>query len=377
MLFAVDRYMVRHLMIALIMISTVLTVIIFLTQSLRYLELVIESGAAGSTFWIITLLALPRFFEVILPIGLAGAVIFVYHRMISDRELTIMRASGFSPLRIARPAIILATILTLILWMITVWLAPVSLRTVQQKQHILKSEVSHLIFQEGVFNRFGSDITVFIKRRGADGQLKGLMIHDRRPGNKYPVTVTAQSGEIRTTDKGFQVQVSNGSRQDYDPNTRTLNRLDFKSYNIDLPIAGSVGSRWREPNERTFWELLNPNPDIARDMENIVEFRIEAHRQILSPLLCFAVIFSVLPFLLIGPYLRGGIGHRVTIAVCAVILLHAIYLGAFNLARQYEVAGLLAMYLSVLLPVIGGLVILSPLTENWRQQSLYNQAEAT
>jgi len=357
------------------MISTVLTVIIFLTQSLRYLELVIESGAAGSTFWTITLLALPRFFEVILPIGLAGAVIFVYHRMVSDRELTIMRASGFSPLRIARPAIILAAILTLILWLITIWLAPVSLRTVQQKQHILKSEVSHLIFREGVFNRFGSDITVFIKRRGVDGQLKGLMIHDRRPGNKYPVTVTAQSGEIRTTDTGFQVQVSNGSRQDYDPVTRTLNRLDFKSYNIDLPIAGSVGSRWREPNERTFWELLNPNPDIARDMENLPEFRIEAHRQILSPLLCFAVIFSVLPFLLIGPYLRGGIGHRVTMAVCAVILLHAVYLGAFNLARQFELAGLLAMYLAVLVPVIGGLVILSPLTENWRQKSLYNQAE--
>lgn len=371
MISVTNIYMIRHILVALTMISVVLAVIIFLTQSLRYLELVIESGAAGSTFWMITLLALPRFFEVILPIGLAGAIIFIYHRMVTDRELTIMRASGFSPFKIARPALFVAAGLTLILWFITLWLAPVSLRTVQQKQHLLKSEVSNLMFQEGIFNRFGKDITVFIKNRASNGELRGLMIHDRRKQNKHPVTVTAQRGIILATDEGFQVRVFDGSRQDYDPKTHTLNRLDFQRYNIDLPIAGSSSSRWREPNERTFWELLHPDPDNARDMENLVEFRIEAHRQIISPLLCLAVTFSVLPFLLIGPYLRQGISHRIAIAVGAVIALHAVYLSAFNLARQYEIAGLIAMYVVVLLPIFIGGFIISPFAEKWRHQSLY------
>ena len=59
-------------------------VVILLTQSLRFLELVIESGASSGSFWILTLLALPRFFEIIGPLSLMAATIFVYNRWSYD-----------------------------------------------------------------------------------------------------------------------------------------------------------------------------------------------------------------------------------------------------------------------------------------------------
>ena len=98
-----DRYIFKNLVIATVFIAVTLAAVIFLTQSLRFLELVIESGASSGSFWVLTLLALPRFFEIILPLSLMAAVLFLYSRMTSDSELIVVRSVGYAPSTLARP----------------------------------------------------------------------------------------------------------------------------------------------------------------------------------------------------------------------------------------------------------------------------------
>ena len=57
-----DRYLLRQLITALIFISFTLAGVVMLVQSLRFLELVIDSGASSFSFWALTFLSLPRFF---------------------------------------------------------------------------------------------------------------------------------------------------------------------------------------------------------------------------------------------------------------------------------------------------------------------------
>ena len=121
-----DRYIFKNLLIATCFIAVTLAAVIFLTQSLRFLELVIESGASSGSFWVLTFLALPRFFEIILPLSLMAAILFLYSRMTSDSELVVVRSMGYAPMSLARPAVILALIVTLLLFTITLWVAPKS-----------------------------------------------------------------------------------------------------------------------------------------------------------------------------------------------------------------------------------------------------------
>lgn len=58
-----DRYIFRTLLIATVFIAVALAALILLTQSLRFLELVIHAGASGMAFVTLTLLALPRFLK--------------------------------------------------------------------------------------------------------------------------------------------------------------------------------------------------------------------------------------------------------------------------------------------------------------------------
>ena len=351
----VVRYIFKNLFLATSFIAVTLTAVIFLTQSLRFLELVINSGASGSAFWLLTLMALPRFFEIILPIALMAGIIFVYNRMTADSEMVVMKSVGLSPIQQARPALILAAGITIILLIMTSWVAPSSLTGMQQLRQVIKAQYSVMLFREGVFNAVMPGLTVFVRARDNDGELRGLMIHDTRNPEQGPITIIARRGNLVASEQGQQVMVYDGTRQSLNKKNRALNRLNFERYMIDLPEAGPVRERWREPDERTLGELLHPDAQDSRATESHQEFILEIHRRLISPLLapCFAVI--ALCALLLGPLERRGLTRRIVMAVGLCIIIQGLYLGAFSLARTHHLGGLILMYVMVFTPTIIGL----------------------
>lgn len=368
-----DRYLFKNLMIATVFVAVTLAAVIFLTQSLRFLELVIHSGASSSAFWLLTMLALPRFFEIILPIALMAGTVFVYNKLTMDSELIVMRQAGMPPLSLARPALAAAGVVTVVLWLVTMWLRPVSLASMQNMRQVIKAQYSTLLFREGVFNAMVPGLTVFVRERDRDGELHGLMIHDTRDDNPAPVTVLAKRGVVVVTPEGQQVLVYDGSRQSMNAETGALDRLDFERYSIDLPEgSGPVRQRWKEPDERTFLALLHPDPEDIRDQENRWEFTVEAHRRIVSPLLAPAFALIALSFLLLGPLDRRGQGWRIVAAVLATVALQGFYLAAFNMARHSGL-GLVLMYVLLLVPLGSGMFLLSGSGEKLRQRWLFTR----
>lgn len=365
-----DRYLFRSLTVATVFITLTLVAVIFLTQSLRFLELVINSGASGTAFLLLTLLALPRFFEIILPIALMAAVTFVYHRMTIDSEVVAMKAAGASPWALGRPAMIFSGLVFFVLFLMTAWLGPVTLSNMQHLRQVIKAQVSSLLFREGVFSPVGSGVTVFVRGRNAAGELEGIMIHDARPENESPVTVIARRGVLVSAEEGQKVVVYEGSRQAYDPGSGNLGRLDFTRYTIDLPEeSGVVRQRWREPDERTLWELFTPDTANTRDVASRHDFMIEAHRRIISPFLAPAFAVIALVSLLLGPLERRGLARRIAAAILAVVVIEGLYLAAFSLAER-TVWGVVLMYLLVFVPLVAGLVLLQGRSEGLRLKML-------
>lgn len=357
-----DRYLIKNLLIATLFTAVSLAMVIMLTQSLRFLELIINSGASSVSFLLLTLLAMPRFFEVILPIALMIGIVFIYNRMLSDSEIVVMRASGFSPLRLSRPALILALATTVAVFLITSVVAPVALSKMQTMRVTIKAQYSSLLLRDGIFNPVGKNLTVYIHRRTGNGDLEGLLIHDSRDEETAPVTILAKRGVIVADDDGQQVVVYDGSRQQFNPETGALERLDFERYSLELPEAGPVRQRWREPDERTLYELINPDAEVRANEKQMREFRTEAHRRVASPFL--AITFAVLSLccLLLGAVDRRGLAWRIVIASAAVIVIQGLYLVAYNLAKEGP-AGLALMYILVFAPMIVGFYFLSARSE--------------
>lgn len=362
------RYLFRNLSFATLFTAVTLAGIVLLTQSIRFLELVVESGASSFSFWVVTLLALPRFFEIILPLALTIGIIFFYNRMSSDSEMVIAKSAGLSPMQLSRPALYLATLIALILFFITTWLAPVSLSSMQQMRIAIKAQYSNLLLREGIFNFVGKELTVYIRERNSDGELKGLMIYDTRTPEK-PVTIIAQRGVIVSEAKGQQVLVYDGSRQDINPKTGALNNLQFQRYTIDLPESDPVRQRWREPDERTLWELLNSD-EATTDSDSLKLFRLEALRRVTAPFLAYTFALISLVFMVVGPVDRRGQSRRIAWALGATILLQAMYLGLFNLAQKSFI-GIILLNGVIFIPIALCLFLLSSRSDIIRHKLLY------
>lgn len=366
-----DWYIFRNLLMATLFITFTLAIIVMLTQSLRFLELVIESGASASSFWLLTLLTLPRFFEVILPLALMAATLFIYSRMTADAELTAIRATGMSPAALAWPAIVLSLMASVLLWSIVMYVAPRSLAGMQELRQYIKTQISSAIFRDGVFNQITDGLTIYIKERKPDGTLVGLMIHDTRDESVEPATIIAQKGAIVNDQGRYNVLVYEGSRQSYNPERQTLSRLDFERYSIDLPDSNPVDKRWQEPDERTIFELLATDFKNAIDRENRRELTLEVHKRIIGPLL--APLFTVIACIAMmgGASDRRGNAKRIIIAVATVIAIQSLYLASLSYAQKAD-WGLLLIYSIVILPLIAGSLMLGNMAYLFKNRFFLN-----
>ena len=121
-----DLYLFRQLLVGLLVVTVGLTALIWLTQSLRFVQLVVDHGLSPLVFVTLTALLVPSFVAVVLPLTTFVVIQFVYQRLAADREITVMRAAGLSDLALARPALVLAALATLAGYALNLWLVPSS-----------------------------------------------------------------------------------------------------------------------------------------------------------------------------------------------------------------------------------------------------------
>src|SRR5580658_7912463 len=112
---ALDRYILRQCLNLMLLVTGALTAAVWLAQSLRLVDLIVNRGLSAEVFLYLATLIMPRFFYVVLPIGAFIAVLFVFNRLINESELVVMRAAGLGPFALAKPVLVLSVISFLIL----------------------------------------------------------------------------------------------------------------------------------------------------------------------------------------------------------------------------------------------------------------------
>ncbi|HJO73075.1 MAG TPA: LptF/LptG family permease, partial [Rhodospirillales bacterium] len=99
------KYVLWQLLVGMILVTAGLTCVIWLSQSLRFVEMIINRGLPVGTFTYLTMLLLPNFLSIIMPFALFTVVVFTYNKLITDRELVIMRSAGLSQITHVSPAV--------------------------------------------------------------------------------------------------------------------------------------------------------------------------------------------------------------------------------------------------------------------------------
>jgi lipopolysaccharide export system permease protein len=350
------RYILRQSLASTIFITVALTAAIWLTQSLRLIDLIVNRGVSAGLFVYLGILMLPRFVEIVVPIGIFIAVLFTYNRLTTESEIVVMRAAGLSQLGLAKPALLLGAAGTVVMLAVAAYFLPAANRAFKDLQFQIRNKFASAVLQEGTFTNISENLTVYVRSRESDGELAGFVVQDERDREK-PVTIVAERGTFVPGANGSRVLLVNGNRQQLDRTTGKLSVLSFDRYTLDLAdFHDAPEGRVREPQERYFSELFF-SPDAAGNPELRHSLRVEAHQRIVAALSAISFVFIALATLLSGEFNRRGQVRRILLAVLLAFLFEVIDLGLRNLAARSELA-IPLLYLNTALPMlIGGAVL--------------------
>jgi len=352
-----DWYIFRQLALALVAVTGGLTALIWLTQSLRFVELVVNHGLSLGVFMHLTGLLIPSFIAVILPITTFVVIQFIYQRLAGDRELTVMRAAGLSPFALARPALALAVLITALGYLLNLWIVPSTLASFREFQFEIRTRMAAFLLQEGVFTQISDALTVYVRSRDPDGTLHGILVDDARDKSAH-ATILAESGRLVEGQNGPRAILLNGSRQEIDHQTGRLNVLTFRQNELELADANKDGNvRVADMSEVSLGELLDPHPFNARD---IPKWIAEAHKRLASPLTTLSYALIALFSVLTGAFRRHGGFVRPVAAVGAVVALLALNLAVGSLAARDNALIALIWIQAVLPGVIAFWLLLGP-----------------
>ena len=351
-----NKYIIKQILIGFLLVCFSLMSIIWLTQSLRFVDLITNKGISVGLFIKLTSLLMPRIFTLLSPISLFAAILFVYNRMLSDRELVVMKAAGISPWQNSKPALFFGILLALFnIYVINIGI-PQAESSFKDLQWKIKNDVSHLMFREGEFTTLQPGLTVFITTHEPDGSVSGVLINDER-NPKTKSTVSAELGRIVHTEKGPRIILVHGNRQELNRQTNQFSSVSFERYSVDFGAPNTKERKAAGVREQSLYELLTAGSNPNLEPKEARRWIVEGNKRFTTPLLNIIYAMIACTGLLIGNFNRRGQAKIVSISVSAMIVIQALDLAIGNLASKH-LCWLIVLYLNLIIPFITCLYLL-------------------
>lgn len=359
----IERYVMWRGLSAFLLTTITLTVIVWMTQALREIDLVTAKGQTLQLFLIISSLAIPSLVVVLAPIALLIAILYTMNTLHQESELVIIAAAGGSPKRVTRPLLWLSLFVALLTAFLSIYVAPAGLKQLRGHVTQVRADLISSIMIPGAFTDVDSGLMVHIKERSVDGFLGGILISDTR-NPEISFQYLADRGALVETGPSTYLVMQNGNivRREKAENSSSI--IEFESYAFDL-------SQFRErttkagyrTKERSTMELLGDllNPD-AEENSKRSELGAELHSRFVAPLYAFCFAMVAMLFMASPQTTRSGQGIAILSATAVAVAIRGVGFAAESLAENSAV-GVVPLYA---IPIGATIICLFLLWQNVR-----------
>lgn len=342
------RYIVGELARPFAFFVIVFTGVVWLSQSLRVIDTVVNSGQNARVLLEFSLLLLPQVLAIVLPVSAFGATIYAINKLFGDSEIVAMAAAGMSRRALAGPVALFGGSVMMVMALVTMLAMPIAARELREQIAVLRADIANGLLFEGQFLNPSPGLTVYVRESDGSGAMLGVFVHDRRePG--IEVTYTARQALLNRTADGPRLVMFDGIAQRYETALRNLAVLRFDSLVYDLtPFMASTADRVRRPSERFVHELVAPRADA---LEAFARGRLlaEGHEQLGAPLYALVLPLVALAGIVGGGFTRHGYGRRIAVTVLAGLALRLA-----GVAAKAVVGGAPLLWPTMYLPPLAG-----------------------
>lgn len=325
-----ERYLFRSILGPICAILLIITIIIWVTQALKFIDFAVNTGIDLSTFLYVSILILPPLVSLILPIGLYLGIIYGLNKLYNNSELIVFRASGVSRLDLAKPILFIALIACIINYFITLYFLPLSNQEFHKKVNNYKNNHIAVLLQEKVFIHPVENLTLYISEM-KENILKDVFLFDLRKQDN-PIKITAKEGEFSKRGDQLILNLKDGNRQETnDKDEPSVLYFDFMSFDFDIK-SDLLANKSFGIKESFIGELLFPKGNFSND--ELIRMKVEAHFRIIWPITNILLSVIALRSMLAGKFSRKGKSKSILIFSLLAASVIMVTIGVISLANK-------------------------------------------
>lgn len=360
--FRLTRYLLEEMLAPFILGVFVFIFILLMFQALRLTEFVLIHGVDYRVILKIAGYLTISFLPAILPMSLLFAIINCYGRLSSDAEIVAFKAIGVNILYLYLPALILASLVSLVAAKTSFELAPWGNRQFELLITKVGSSKVGVALKDGIFVEGFFDLVLYANKVDSkNGYLQDVFIYDERKAD-LPLTIIAKEGFlVQAQDQTSQEASLKLVKGNIHRQTDSYVRVNFETYEIHLstPIQTVYGQK--SAQSLTLQEIKQFLKNEKIDHPDHLMIESEFYKR-------WAIALAALFFALVGVGLSITANRRqksggLALSLGLIVLYWILYVAGDNLARSHLLAPSLAVWLGNLLYLGAGLLLLK---KAWR-----------
>ena len=257
---ATDRYIFRLVLVPMLAVFVLAASLLLLEKMLRLFEFVsTEGGPVGVVFRMMVNL-IPEYAGLAIPLGLMLGVLFAFRKLAVSSELDVMRAVGWSYIRLLRVPYLITLVLLVLNLAIVGYLQPLAKYSYEELEFELQSGALGASIKVGDFTTLEDRMALRIEESLNDGRdLRGIFARIADEEGQV-LSISAREGRFlanRENRNTIILRLMDGTQVHDVPGTSprvlTFSQLDLP---IDLPAIEAFRARGDATNEYLLPELL-------------------------------------------------------------------------------------------------------------------------
>ena len=351
-----DRYIVREVFRHAFLGLVVFTFVFFVPQLVRLTALFVRHTGSGAQIAELFLCIFPGVLAFTTPMAILIGVLLGLGRMSADSEIIALSALGIGRRRILVPVGVLAMTGAIVTLAMTLWLAPLALKTLRSLEAELTASQINFAVQPRVFDeRFPHEV-LYVNDISASGtQWRGVFLAETGGENGSRLTLAESAIVVAEPKYGkLELHLKGGTTHDFDradPDHYSVTAFGQSDWPIEVTgLVPAQQARQIKNDERSIRELAaEAGPDWR-------EARVELQRRFAFPAACFAFALIAVP---IGAQPRRG--GRAAGSLIAVLLIAGYYLLLIfgsGLAREGTLPPVVGLWMANALLTVSGLALL-------------------
>jgi len=263
----IHNYLYKEIILLTAAIIAVLTFLLVAVSMFKVLQMLMYTDLPMWLAFKLMFLGIPLTLTLTIPAGLLAAVMIVFGRMSSDRELLALKASGVGLAPIVAPVIIIAVLLSALDYWLVAYVVPECQKDFNGMKHeIVTNNPMALLNPEEVVDKIPGWRIVFARKEG--NQLDDINLWRLDDANQVVSSIRAREARVDLDLEHQQLVMTllNGKEEEY-PHDGDAMKVNIGGHGEQMVEAVSLNSFYDKVQRKLAWMTLPEIEDVIIAMQ--------------------------------------------------------------------------------------------------------------